>query len=360
MRTNPGLEDLVHSITGGALAAQGYWVPFSCARALCATFCWEIRWVLTPVFGPGFVTECLPPDHQNYRRWKIDSNIVRRAELQAEDWRAQASRSGTPASQANSPYAAPYIPMYQPPTSAPTSNPSQARRPEREKPVFMKNSPFSPRAGQRNRDRTVDLVTDDSDVSPKSSPAPASNSGWTSINQRAPTPSAPNNTSSNALDRSLLLTQPYHTLKGQESAWRGLNGERSASPASGPSSKRTAARKRPNRERSASEKIDEHEETVVMSDSSYKSSPASSNSSVMSSPPPPPPPKKIKLTKRRRQIPEDEHVASNGETAVRAQEPEHMEVDPDVVEAAKLLMMLHEDDKSFAASGETRTQLVRT
>jgi hypothetical protein len=344
MRTNPGLEDLVHSITGGALAAQGYWIPFSCARALCATFCWEIRWVLTPVFGPSFVTECLPPDHQNYRRWKIDSNIVRRAELQAEDWRAQASRSGTPASQANSPYAAPYIPMYQPPTSAPTSNPGQARRPEREKPVFMKDSPFSPGAGKINRGRTVDLVTDDSDVSPKSSPAPTSHSGWTSINQRAPTPSAPTNTPSNALDRSLLLTQPHHTLKAQESAWRGPNGERSASPASGPSSKRTTTRKRPNRDRTATEKSDQHEENVVMSDSSYKSSPASSDSSVASSPPPPPP-KKVKLTKRRRQIPEDEHMAYSDEGAAKAKEPEHMEVDPDVVEAAKLLMMLHEDDK---------------
>ena len=308
--------------------------------------------MLTPVFGPGFVTQCLPPDHQNYRRWKIDSNIVRRAELQAEDWRAQASRSRTPASQANSPYAAPYIPMYQPPTSAPTSNPGPALRPQREKPVFMKDSPFSSGAGKSNHGRTAHLVTDDSDVSPKSSPAPTSHSGWTSINQRDPTTSAPENTPSNALDRSLLLTQPYHTLKAQESAWRGPNGERSASPASAPSPKRNAARKRPNRDRVAAEKSDQQEENVVMSDSSYKSSPASSDSSVMSSPPPPPPPKKVKLTKRRRQIPEDEHMAYSDEGAAKAKESEHMELDKDVVEAAKLLMMLHEETRCFAVSSE--------
>lgn len=336
----------MHSITGGALAAQGYWVPFQCARALCATFCWEIRWVLTPVFGPSFVTECLPPEHQNYRRWKIDNNIVRRAELQAEDWRAQASRSATPATQADSPYAAPYIPMYQPPTSAPTSNPGLTRRPEREKPIFMKDSPFSPGAGQSNRDRTVDLVTDDSGVSPKSSPAPTNHSGWTSINQRAVTPSAPTNTPVNAVDNSLrLLTQPYQTVKAQESAWRGPNGERSASPASMPPPDRAATKKRQTRKRIASPKIDEHEDIVVMSDdSSYKSSPVSSDSSVMSSPPPPPP-NKVKLTKRRRQVPQDKHVAYSDEGAAKTEEPGHMEPDEDVVAAARLLMMLHEDDK---------------
>ena len=236
--------------------------------------------------------------------------------------------------------------MYQPPTSAPTYNPGPARRPQREKPIFKNDSPFSPGAGQSNRGRTVDLVTDESDVSPKSSPAPTNHSGWTSINQRAPTPSAPSNTPVGAFDRSLhMLTQPYQSVKAQESAWRGLNGERSASPASAPPPKRTATRKRQNREMIAAEKSDEHEEIVVMSDSSYKSSPASSNSSIITSSPPPPPPKKVKLSKRQRRIPEDDHRVSNDERGAKAKEPEHMEVGPDVVEAAKLLMMLHEDDK---------------
>ena len=300
--------------------------------------------MLTPVFGPNFTTECLPPDHLNYRRWKIESSIVRRAELQAEDWRAQASRSATPASQADPLYPAPYIPMYQPPTSAPTSDPGQARRSQREKPIFKNDSPFSPGAGQSNRGRTVDLASDGSDVSPKSSPAPTNYSGWTSINQRAPTPLAPTKTPVGACDHFLdMLTRPHHIVKSQESAWRGLNGERSASPASAPPPKRSAARKRPNREMIAAEKSDKQEEIVVMSDSSYKSSPVSSNSSVVSSPPPPPP-KKVKLSRRQRRILEDDHPVSSDERGAKAKESDHMEVDQDVVEAAKLLMMLHEDD----------------
>lgn len=95
----------------------------------------------------------------------------------------------------------------------------------------------------------------------------------------------------------------------------------------------------------AAEKSDEHKEIVVMSDSSYKSSPASSSSSVITLSPPPPPRKKVKLSKRQRRIPGDDHRVYSEEREAKAKEPERMEVDPDVVEAAKLLMMLHEDDK---------------
>jgi hypothetical protein len=324
-------------------------MPFECARALCSTFCYKIRWVLTPLFGPDFVTQCLPPDHLNYARFKIDGNIVRRAERQAEGWRADASRSGTPASLADSSYAGPYIHMYQPPTSAPTSNPGQALRSQREKPTFEEHySPSSTDSGNDGRGRTANLITDDLGVSPRSSPAPTCHSGWTSINQRA-TPTQGLTTSPLADDdRSLhLLTQPYHAIKVQESAWRGLNGERSASPASMPPPKQTSTNKRQNRKRVATpaQRNDEHEEVVVMSDSSYQSSPASSASSVMSSSPPPPPPKKAKLNKRRRHVPADQRMASNNEGAAVVEEPEHAEPDQDVIEAAKILMMMREDDK---------------
>jgi hypothetical protein len=51
------------------------------------------------------------------------------------------------------------------------------------------------------------------------------------------------------------------------------------------------------------------------------------------------------LTKSRRHVPADQHMASNNESATKAKESEHTEPDEDVVEAAKLLMLLHEDDK---------------
>ncbi|KAH8884753.1 hypothetical protein GQ53DRAFT_696999, partial [Thozetella sp. PMI_491] len=33
LNLNPGLRDITHSITGGSIVAQGYWMPFACARA---------------------------------------------------------------------------------------------------------------------------------------------------------------------------------------------------------------------------------------------------------------------------------------------------------------------------------------
>ncbi|KAJ5743791.1 apses transcription factor Xbp1 [Penicillium manginii] len=50
---NPGLRDICHSITGGAIAAQGYWMPFEAARALAIRFCHPIRYALTPHIRPG-------------------------------------------------------------------------------------------------------------------------------------------------------------------------------------------------------------------------------------------------------------------------------------------------------------------
>ncbi|KAJ5231205.1 hypothetical protein N7489_011913 [Penicillium chrysogenum] len=54
LNQNPGLRDICHSITGGALSAQGYWMPYEAAKAMAATFCWRIRYALTPLFGTEF------------------------------------------------------------------------------------------------------------------------------------------------------------------------------------------------------------------------------------------------------------------------------------------------------------------
>jgi hypothetical protein len=32
----------------------GYWMPYEAARAMAATFCWRIRYALTPLFGTEF------------------------------------------------------------------------------------------------------------------------------------------------------------------------------------------------------------------------------------------------------------------------------------------------------------------
>ncbi|RDW91905.1 hypothetical protein BP5796_01299 [Coleophoma crateriformis] len=84
---NPGLREITHSITGGALAAQGYWMPYSCARAICATFCSHISGALIPLFGPDFPFHCVSPEAPEHGRMVIDPVIIRESTIQAEQYR---------------------------------------------------------------------------------------------------------------------------------------------------------------------------------------------------------------------------------------------------------------------------------
>src|SRR5436305_11163138 len=88
---NPGLKPLTHSITGGALAAQGYWMPYDAARAVAATFCYRIRWALVPIFGPNFVEHCVHPKDPLFERMVIDSSIIRRCTQEADEMRLLAT-----------------------------------------------------------------------------------------------------------------------------------------------------------------------------------------------------------------------------------------------------------------------------
>ncbi|KAJ5138267.1 uncharacterized protein N7515_003115 [Penicillium bovifimosum] len=96
LNQNPSLREICHSITGGALSAQGYWMPYECAKALAATFCWRIRYALTPLFGNDFPAMCIPPtDRIKYNRMVIDKNIIARATELAKHYRSlEPSHSG--------------------------------------------------------------------------------------------------------------------------------------------------------------------------------------------------------------------------------------------------------------------------
>ncbi|CAG8272507.1 unnamed protein product [Penicillium salamii] len=86
---NNGLREICHSITGGALAAQGYWMPYDAAKALAATFCWKIRHVLTPLFGTDFPAMCVHPDERRrHGVMVIDPEIIRAATEQANYFRS--------------------------------------------------------------------------------------------------------------------------------------------------------------------------------------------------------------------------------------------------------------------------------
>ncbi|RKU42153.1 hypothetical protein DL546_000041 [Coniochaeta pulveracea] len=87
LNMNPGLRDITHSITGGSIMAQGYWMPFSCARAVCATFCHHISGALIPIFGPRFPEQCIPPDSPDHGRMCIDPAIVEESTQEAERFR---------------------------------------------------------------------------------------------------------------------------------------------------------------------------------------------------------------------------------------------------------------------------------
>lgn len=59
-------------------------MPYSCAKAVCATFCYRIAGALIPIFGPSFPSLCAPPDSPDYGRMTIDPSIVASATREAE------------------------------------------------------------------------------------------------------------------------------------------------------------------------------------------------------------------------------------------------------------------------------------
>ncbi|KAL8734332.1 MAG: hypothetical protein Q9166_001530 [cf. Caloplaca sp. 2 TL-2023] len=73
---NPGLKEICHSITGGSLTAQGYWMPFEAAKAVAATFCYRIRYVLTPIFGLDFPAQCIPPGAPGFDSMHVAPKII--------------------------------------------------------------------------------------------------------------------------------------------------------------------------------------------------------------------------------------------------------------------------------------------
>ncbi|KAH6958594.1 hypothetical protein DER45DRAFT_537929 [Fusarium avenaceum] len=81
---NPGLKEITHSITGGSIVAQGYWMPYQCARAICATFCYPIAGALIPIFGPTFPNTCIPPNKPEFGRMIIDPQLITDATREAE------------------------------------------------------------------------------------------------------------------------------------------------------------------------------------------------------------------------------------------------------------------------------------
>ena len=81
------------------MTLAGYWVPFEAAKAVAATFCHEIRYALTPVFGLNFPGLCTDPGDPAFLRLSIDPAIITRCCEAASMNRTQsqeASAAGSP------------------------------------------------------------------------------------------------------------------------------------------------------------------------------------------------------------------------------------------------------------------------
>ncbi len=94
------------------------------------TFCHEIRFALTPIFGPNFTKDCLNKNHARFGTFKISPETVRNATLEADNHKtitnAQPSRAARrPTFRTASPFdtesseSAPTSPALSPKTSAP-------------------------------------------------------------------------------------------------------------------------------------------------------------------------------------------------------------------------------------------------
>lgn len=64
-------------------------MPFECARAMAATFCYKIRHVLAPIFGKEFLDQCLHPEDRNFGRFKVDEAIIRACKADMVSWKTR-------------------------------------------------------------------------------------------------------------------------------------------------------------------------------------------------------------------------------------------------------------------------------
>lgn len=64
-------------------------MPYDAAKAVTATFCWEIRHALMPLFGPDFPSMCIPrEDVHRFGRMVIDPAIVKMATKKTSQYHA--------------------------------------------------------------------------------------------------------------------------------------------------------------------------------------------------------------------------------------------------------------------------------
>jgi len=137
-------------------------MPYEAAKALASTFCWTIRYALTPVFGTDFPDMCLPLDHERHGEMLIDPEVTLRCTEEAAMYREQEGRH---ASRASSAMPSPITP----------NTPTYSRHIKQLRPKALK-------VASTNSDYSTDDNREDSFTLSKFSPQPAYRNVWTPAN----------------------------------------------------------------------------------------------------------------------------------------------------------------------------------
>jgi hypothetical protein len=78
-------------------------MPYDAAKAIAATFCYDIRFALTPVFGQDFPSQCLSREQPGFSKFVIDPAIVWKCIAETERFRREGTSYRLMASTSASP-----------------------------------------------------------------------------------------------------------------------------------------------------------------------------------------------------------------------------------------------------------------
>lgn len=84
-------------------------MPYQAAKAVAATFCYDIRWALTPVFGNDFPSQCIHPEDPSFAKFVIDPDIVKYCTMETNRFRKEGSSYCIATQKSSSPIATPKL-----------------------------------------------------------------------------------------------------------------------------------------------------------------------------------------------------------------------------------------------------------
>lgn len=71
--TPKDLHQCIKRVRGGLLKIQGTWLPHRLCEQLARRFCYYIRFLLVPIFGPAFPLRCLAPQDEGFGELRFDN-----------------------------------------------------------------------------------------------------------------------------------------------------------------------------------------------------------------------------------------------------------------------------------------------